>query len=90
MQIVNVFLCRSRVRSLRTTGIGGNALILWGVALEIALIALIAYTPGGNALIDAAPIGWDVMLFVLPFAAGMIALEEARKALARRWLARVR
>jgi magnesium-transporting ATPase (P-type) len=30
LQIVNVFLCRSAVRSAFTTGLGGNSLILWG------------------------------------------------------------
>jgi magnesium-transporting ATPase (P-type) len=45
MQIVNVFLCRSATRSVFAVGIGGNALIVWGVALEAVLLGLYAYTP---------------------------------------------
>jgi calcium-translocating P-type ATPase len=84
MQIANVFLCRSESRSAFETGLRGNPLILWGVVLEVGLIALIAYTPWGNALIGTAPIGGEVWLFVLPFAIGLLALEEVRKWIVRR------
>ena len=86
LQIVNVFLCRSAVRSAFTTGFGGNSLILWGVLLEASLIILITYTPWGNLLLDTAPLSVAVWLFLLPWALGMIALEELRKLLARRRL----
>lgn len=88
LQIVNVFLCRSAVRSLCATGLGGNPLILWGVLLEALLLVLIAYTPWGNALFGTAPLPLDVWLFLLPWAAGMIAVEETRKLIARRRLAK--
>jgi calcium-translocating P-type ATPase len=84
IQIANVFLCRSEVRSLREVGVRGNPLILWGVAVEIALIALIAYTPVGNALIATAPLGADFWLFIGPFAAAIVLIEEVRKAIVRR------
>ncbi|WP_374475722.1 cation-translocating P-type ATPase [Zoogloea sp.] len=87
LQIVNVFLCRSAVRSAFTTGLGGNSLILWGVLLEVSLILLITYTPWGNLLLGTAPLPLAVWLFLLPWALGMIALEELRKYLARRRLA---
>lgn len=85
---MNVFLCRSALRSVCATGITGNRLILWGVALEVALILLIDYTPLGNELLGTAPIPLEVWLFLLPWAAGMILLEEMRKYCARRRLAR--
>ena len=88
MQVVNVFLCRSSVRSLFSTGLFGNRLILWGVALEIALILLIDYTPWGNTLLGTAPIPAAVWLFVLPFAVAMLLMEELRKWLSRRGLRR--
>jgi sodium/potassium-transporting ATPase subunit alpha len=59
---------------------------LWGVALEIALIVLIDYTPVGNELLGTAPIPASVWLFLLPWAVGMVAIEEARKFFARRRL----
>ncbi len=88
MQIVNVFLCRSSIRSVFSTGLFGNRLILWGVALEIVLILLIAYTPWGNSVMDTAPIAASVWLSIVPFAAAMLVLEELRKWLVRRHLSR--
>ena len=84
LQIVNVFLCRSAWRSAFSTGLGGNPLILWGVALEAGLLGLISYTAWGNALFGTAPLPLEVWLFLLPWAAGMLAIEEARKWLVRR------
>jgi magnesium-transporting ATPase (P-type) len=79
MQIANVFLCRSDRRSAFTSGLFSNKLILVGVAAEITLIVLIDYTPWGNALFGTAPIPAAVWLFIIPFALGMLALEELRK-----------
>jgi sodium/potassium-transporting ATPase subunit alpha len=90
MQIVNVFLCRSATRSVFSTGLLGNALIIVGVLSEIAVLLLISYTPWGNALLGTAPVGEKVWAVVIPFAAGMIILEELRKWLARRRLCNAR
>ena len=83
MQIVNVFLCRSATRSVFSTGLGGNPLILFGVLSEVAILLLLNYTSWGNSLLGTAPIGWGVWALFLPFGAGMLILEELRKALAR-------
>ena len=88
MQIVNVFLCRSTTRSAWSVGLLGNPLILWGVGLEVALILMICYTAWGNVIFGTAPIGGRVWLFMLPFAVGLLVLEELRKWLARRHRAR--
>jgi calcium-translocating P-type ATPase len=84
MQVVNVFLCRSAHESVRARGLLGNRLILLGLLVEIALILLIDYSAVGNRLFGTAPITLDVWLFVVPFAAAMLLLEEARKHLVRR------
>jgi magnesium-transporting ATPase (P-type) len=84
-QVVNVFLCRHPRRSAFAFGLGSNPLILWGVAAELVLLLAIVYTPAGNALFGTAPLAASAWLFVLPFALGMLALEEARKAVVRRW-----
>lgn len=83
LQIVNVFLCRSATRSVLSTGVFGNRLILWGVALEVTLLMLINYTSWGNALLGTLPIAESVWLFVIPLAVGMLFLEEARKWIAQ-------
>jgi magnesium-transporting ATPase (P-type) len=86
MQIVNVFLCRSASRSVWSMRLVGNPLILWGVLLEIALILVIDYTTWGNVIFGTAPISGRVWLFVLPFAAGLLVLEELRKWLVHGWM----
>lgn len=86
MQIVNVFLCRSTTRSVFSVGLLGNALIGWGVILEIALIVLIAYTSWGNLIFATAPISAKVWLFVIPFGVVLLTAEELRKWLVRRML----
>ncbi len=86
LQIVNVFMCRSATRSVFSTGLLGNALIIWGVILEIVILLLINYTPWGNSLLGTAPIEEAVWGFVILFAAGMFTLEELRKWFARRSL----
>jgi magnesium-transporting ATPase (P-type) len=86
MQIVNVFLCRSASRSVFSVGFLGNRLIVWGVLLELTLIMLSDYTPWGNAIFGTAPIGGKVWLFVVPFAIGLLILEELRKRSARNWM----
>ncbi len=48
MQIVNVFLCRSSVRSVFSIGFIDNRLILWGVLLELAFLLLINYSRLGQ------------------------------------------
>ncbi len=79
MQVVNLFLCRSERDSVFAFGGFSNRLLVWGIAIELALILWIDYSGWGQRLFNTAPIGWDVWLFVLPFAAGMLVLEEARK-----------
>jgi Cation transporting ATPase, C-terminus len=86
MQIVNVFLCRSATRSVFSTGLRGNTLIIVGVISEIAVLLLITYTPWGNSLLGTAPVGGKVWGVIIPFAVGMFFLEELRKWLARRRL----
>lgn len=83
-----VFPRRSAVRSVFTTGPGGNPVILWGVLLEVTLILIIAYTRWGSQLFGTGPLYLDVWLLLLPLAAGMIAPGELRKYFARSQLAR--
>jgi len=84
MQVVNVHLCRSRTSSIFSLPLFGNRLITVGIAAEVVIILLIDYTPAGHVLFGTAPIGWSAWLIVLPFAAAMLVLEEARKAFIRR------
>lgn len=88
MQVVNVFLCRSSWRSVFSMDPFSNRLLLVGVALEFAVILFINYTPWGNAIFGTAPIPFVTWLFVVPFAIGMLLLEEFRKLLLRSFYSR--
>jgi sodium/potassium-transporting ATPase subunit alpha len=78
MQVVNVFLCRDAQESAFAP-LPRNRLIIAGIAVEIALILAIVYTPAGNTIFGTAPIAFEVWLFMLPFAGGLLVLEEGRK-----------
>lgn len=84
MQVVNVYLCRSDRESVFALGLGSNRLILLGIGAELLLILTIVYSGWGNLLFGTAPIPWRVWLFVLPFALGMLILEELRKWIVRK------
>jgi magnesium-transporting ATPase (P-type) len=88
LQVVNVFLCRSPIRSLRDTGLFGNPLILLGVLVEFGSIGLIAYTPQGNAFFGTTPVTPADWLWVAPFAAALLIVDELHKAWRRRLIAR--
>jgi calcium-translocating P-type ATPase len=82
-QLVNVHLCRSDRVSAFVSIRRRNPLIAGGMVVEIGLMLLIAYTPAGHAVFGTAPIAIGVWLFMLPFAAVMLAAEETRKWLLR-------
>lgn len=84
MQVANVFLCRSESGSAFAFGFFNNPLIWAGIVVELLLILMIVYSPLGNRFFGTAPIALAVWLFVIPFALGMLALEEVRKWLVRR------
>ncbi|HJV25647.1 MAG TPA: cation-transporting P-type ATPase [Aromatoleum sp.] len=86
LQMVNVFLCRSPDRSVLVTRLGGNRLIAWGIVLAAVLILMIVYLPAANAFFGTAAVGPGAWLFVLPFAAALVLLEELRKWIVRRRL----
>ncbi|MBS1107257.1 MAG: ATPase, partial [Deltaproteobacteria bacterium] len=84
MQVVNVLVCRSDRESVWRTGLGGNRLLLAGIAAELVLILLAVYSPWGQSLLGTASLGAEVWLLFIPLAAAMLALEELRKFFARR------
>ena len=83
MQMVNVFLCRSRRDSVFTQPLVRNRLLLTGVAAEFLLILLIAYTWAGQTVFGTAPIALAAWFAVVPFAVTMLIAEETRKAIVR-------
>jgi calcium-translocating P-type ATPase len=84
VQLVNVQLCRSSRESVFTSVRQWNGLLVTGMAIEVALILVIVYTPVGNLVFGTAPIGLDVWLFIVPFATAMVIGEEIRKWMVRK------
>ncbi len=83
VQIFNVFLCRSPWRSVASTGLFDNKLIMAGVLLEALLAAVFNYTWLGNFLLDTAPVPKILWLLLTASGVAMLVLEELRKAITR-------
>jgi calcium-translocating P-type ATPase len=83
MQVVNVFACRDPERSAFRFPLASNRLLLIAVAVELALLAAIIYTPPGRVLFGTAALAAEVWLLLVPLAAGLLLLEEGRKLLLR-------
>ena len=80
-QVANVFACRSGHLSVARLGWFTNPLILWGIFAELAILALITYTPVGNEIFGTNPLPlWIFGPLVLGALAFLLA-EEGRKIL---------
>lgn len=75
---------RTNRLSLRAIGFFSNRLLLVGIGVEVAMIALLAYTPGVSNLFHTGALGSREWLFLLLWPPLVVAAEEARKAVARR------
>jgi calcium-translocating P-type ATPase len=84
-QVANLFLCRADRESAFAPAVPRNRLIPLGIAAEVALILAIVYTPPGNALFATAPLPWWAWLAGVPVVLTMIAADEGRKWVVRRW-----
>lgn len=66
-------------RQMSASGIFSKRFLIIGVAAEILLLALIVYSTCGHPIFKTSPISPSVWLFIIPFAFGMVCLEELRK-----------
>ncbi|MDH4100452.1 MAG: cation-transporting P-type ATPase, partial [Nitrospirota bacterium] len=84
-QVGNVFACRTERESVFRVGFFTNKLVLWGIASELVIIALLIYTPFLQKVFGLAPIGWREWAFLLAFAPLLLLLEEGRKWVVRKY-----
>jgi magnesium-transporting ATPase (P-type) len=84
-QIGTAFAARTDRASLHSIGAFSNRLLLWGIAFELALAALLIYAPPFQALLATAALTPDMLLFVAPFPFIVWSADELR-----RWLLRNR
>jgi calcium-translocating P-type ATPase len=87
-QIGTAFAARTDRASLRSVGVFRNRLLLWGIAFELILAALLIYVPPFQALLATAPLGPAELLFALPFPFIVWGADELRRWLLRRRAAR--
>jgi sodium/potassium-transporting ATPase subunit alpha len=78
-QVANVFACRSERVSVFRLGFLSNPFVLWGIVAELALLALIVYTPLGNLILGTGPLPWWTWGPLVLGAAALLLAEEIRK-----------
>jgi sodium/potassium-transporting ATPase subunit alpha len=83
-QVANLFACRSETLSVFRLGLRGNTLLLWGLMVELALLAAIVYTDIGQAIFGTGPLPLWAWGPPVAGAACLLLAEEARKAWVRR------
>ena len=84
MQVANVFACRTQNDSVFKVGIFSNKVILWGIAVEILLSAIIIYQPWGNKIFSTAPIPYTIWMILIPFAILLFVAAEVKKLITRK------
>jgi magnesium-transporting ATPase (P-type) len=77
---------RTNRRSLLAVGLFSNRLLLVGIAVEVAMIAVLAYTPGLATAFHMAPLTPWLWISLLVWPPLVLGAEEARKAFVRRRL----
>jgi magnesium-transporting ATPase (P-type) len=83
-QVGAVMAWRTNRESVRAVGLLSNRIILAGIAVEIALVALLAYTPGLDEVFHTSDLsGWE-WLFLMVWPPVVLGAEELRKAVLRR------
>jgi calcium-translocating P-type ATPase len=78
------FAARTERASLRSVGVLTNPLLLWGIAFELALAALLIYVPPFQALLGTAALSAPMVLLVAPFPLAVWGADELRRWLLRR------
>jgi magnesium-transporting ATPase (P-type) len=78
-QVGNVFACRTDRESIFRVGLFGNRFVLWGIAAEVAILAMLILVPPFPSLFGLAPPSFTEWKLLLLFPLAMILLEELRK-----------
>jgi magnesium-transporting ATPase (P-type) len=75
---------RTTRESIRTIGLFSNRMLLAGIAVEVAVVALLAYTPGLQRVFHTSGLSGEEWLFLLVWPPLVLGAEELRKAVVRR------
>jgi magnesium-transporting ATPase (P-type) len=83
-QIGTAFASRTETASLFSVGVLSNRLLLWGIAFELALAAVLVYAPPFQSLLGTAALGPTDLLILVPFPFIVWGADELRRYLVRR------
>lgn len=83
-QIGAVFNCRTETESVFQIGFFSNRIILWGIGIELILLALLIYLPGLQSIFNTAPLGLHEWAFLILWAPAIFLVDELRKLFIRR------
>ena len=83
-QWFNALNCQSATRSALALGLLKNKWLLGGLALSMALQALVLYAPSMNTLFHTVPLAADTLWPLVALASSVLWAEELRKLIARR------
>ncbi len=78
-QVGTAFAARTERASLRSIGVFSNRLLLWGIAFELGLAALLIYVPACQDLLGTAALPVKDLLLVLPFPFVVWGADELRR-----------
>jgi magnesium-transporting ATPase (P-type) len=87
-QIGNLFTQRTEQNSIVTVGFFGNPMIWWGIATEVTLLVLIVYVPFFQNIFGTAAFALQNWLILITFIPVLLIIDEGRKWLLRRKIAR--
>ena len=83
-QVGTAFAARTERASLRSIGVFSNRLLLWGIAFELALAALLIYVPVFQAILGTEALAPWMVALTLPFPLIVWGADELRRWLLRR------
>ncbi len=83
-QLWNVFSLRSATESVFTLGFRSNRWVPAGVAVSIALVALIVYVPALQRVFSLSAVGWREWAFAIGVSSSVLWFVEGWKLLIRR------
>ncbi|MFP5389163.1 MAG: HAD-IC family P-type ATPase, partial [Thermoleophilia bacterium] len=78
-QVGTAFAARTERASLRSIGVLSNRLLLWGIAFELALAAVLIYVPVFQDLLGTAALPAKDLLLVAPFPFIVWGADELRR-----------
>jgi magnesium-transporting ATPase (P-type) len=83
-QVGTALAARTDHVSLLRVGVLSNRPLLWGIAFELALTALVVYLPPLQDWLGTRPLGWQELLVLAPFPVVVWLVDEAVRAAGRR------